>query len=198
MYRRGTAVTVTRQGPRKVVRSTPLLTTEADDLLREVASVPILGSVGGDEFAAVLAAAQSGSEAALTLLWRDANPALLRYLRVIAADAAEDIAAETWLQQVVRGAVWLPRGPIELAGLAVHHQATLIDETRRRSRRPTSRWTTWSRGRCRARRIPRILALRNLATQRAIAYPPCRRFNAEVIMLAVAGLTPRPWRSCLT
>jgi RNA polymerase sigma-70 factor, ECF subfamily len=64
--------------------------------------VPVLGSVVGDEFAAVLTAAQSGSEAALTLLWRDANAALLRYLRVIAPDAAEDIAAETWLQ-VVRG-----------------------------------------------------------------------------------------------
>jgi RNA polymerase sigma-70 factor (ECF subfamily) len=58
--------------------------------------------VVGDELAAVLTAAQSGSEAALTLLWRDANPALLRYLQVIAPDAAEDIAAETWLQ-VVRG-----------------------------------------------------------------------------------------------
>ncbi|HEV3288208.1 MAG TPA: hypothetical protein VG123_04375, partial [Streptosporangiaceae bacterium] len=64
--------------------------TKADDLLREGASVPILGSVVGDEFAAVLTAAQSGSEAAVTALWRDANPALLRYLRVIAPDAAED------------------------------------------------------------------------------------------------------------
>jgi RNA polymerase sigma-70 factor, ECF subfamily len=65
--------------------------------------VPILGSVVGGEFAAVLRAAQSGSDAAFTVLWNDANPALLRYLRVIAPDAAEDIAAETWLQ-VVRGA----------------------------------------------------------------------------------------------
>jgi hypothetical protein len=88
--------------------------------------VPVLGSVVGDEFAAVLTAAQSGSEAALTLLWRDANAALLRYLRVIAPDAAEDIAAETWLQ-VVRGAAWLPRGPIGLAGLAVHHRAPARD-----------------------------------------------------------------------
>ena len=42
------------------------------------------------------------------------------------------------------------------------------------------------------------LALHNLATQRAIALvsalPP---LQAEVIMLrVVAGLTPRPWRSC--
>ena len=86
--------------------------------------MPVLGSVVGDEFAAVLTAAQSGSEAALTLLWRDANPALLRYLRVIAPDAAEDIAAETWLQ-VVRG---LPGSAgTNRAGLAVHHRAPARD-----------------------------------------------------------------------
>ena len=56
----------------------------------------------GEEFAAVLAAAQDGSEAAFSVLWRDGNPALLRYLRVTAPDAAEDVAAETWVQ-VVRG-----------------------------------------------------------------------------------------------
>jgi RNA polymerase sigma-70 factor, ECF subfamily len=100
--------------------------------------VPVLGSVVGDEFAAVLTAAQSGSEAALTLLWRDANAALLRYLRVIAPDAAEDIAAETWLQ-VVRG---LPgfRGDQSdwRAWLFTTARRRAIDGTRRRARRPTS------------------------------------------------------------
>src|SRR6202161_4208301 len=64
--------------------------------------VRILGAVFGEEFPAVLAAAQEGSEAAFTRLWLDANPALLRYLRVIAPESAEDAAAETWVQ-VVRG-----------------------------------------------------------------------------------------------
>jgi hypothetical protein len=67
-----------------------------------VAGLQILGAVIGDGFAAVLAAAKEGSETAFSRLWRDGNPALLRYLRVIAPDAAEDIAADTWLQ-VVRG-----------------------------------------------------------------------------------------------
>lgn len=70
--------------------------------------VPILGAVFGEEFPAVLAAAQQGSEAAFTRLWLDANPALMRYLRVIAPDAAEDVAADTWVQ-VVRGLPF-PRG----------------------------------------------------------------------------------------
>jgi RNA polymerase sigma-70 factor, ECF subfamily len=59
----------------------------------------------GDGFPAVLGAAQNGSEAAFAVLWRDGNPALLRYLRVVAPDDTEDVAAETWVQ-VVRG---LPR-----------------------------------------------------------------------------------------
>jgi len=58
--------------------------------------------VTGDDFPAILAAAQDGSEDAFAALWRDANPALLRYLRVAAPEAAEDVAAEIWVQ-VVRG-----------------------------------------------------------------------------------------------
>jgi hypothetical protein len=43
-----------------------------------------------------------GSEGAFSRLWRDGNPALLRYLRVIVPGSAEDVAADTWVQ-VVRG-----------------------------------------------------------------------------------------------
>jgi RNA polymerase sigma-70 factor, ECF subfamily len=51
-----------------------------------------------DTFAHDLAAAQQGDEAAFEVLWRAVNPGLVRYLRVTARPAAEDIAAETWLQ----------------------------------------------------------------------------------------------------
>lgn len=49
-----------------------------------------------------LAAAQKGDETAFTVLFRYAQPAVLRYLRVVSRNRAEDIASETWLQ-VVRG-----------------------------------------------------------------------------------------------
>lgn len=57
----------------------------------------------GPEFARLLAAAKGGDEGAFATLYRDAQPVLLRYLRV-AADpgSAEDLAAETWVT-VVRG-----------------------------------------------------------------------------------------------
>ena len=58
--------------------------------------------VVGDDFAWVLAEAQTGNDDQFAVLWRDANPALLRYLRVLAPENADDIAAETWVH-VVRG-----------------------------------------------------------------------------------------------
>jgi len=77
-------------------------------------------TVIGEEFAGLLAAAQGGGEAAFSRLWRNANPALLRYLRVIAPGAEEDIAAETWPARGPR-AVGVPRRRAGLAGVAVHH-----------------------------------------------------------------------------
>ena len=56
--------------------------------LRPLARLPILGPVIGDGFEAVLTAAQGGSETAFSRLWRDGNPALLRYLRVMVPEAS--------------------------------------------------------------------------------------------------------------
>ena len=50
--------------------------------------------------ARALAAAMRGDETGFAALWRALQPALLRYLRVVAGDAAEDVASETWLQTV--------------------------------------------------------------------------------------------------
>jgi RNA polymerase sigma-70 factor (ECF subfamily) len=56
----------------------------------------------GPTFPAVLAAAAGGDEDAFGMLWYDLQPRLLRYFRVVAPGAAEDLASETWLG-VVRG-----------------------------------------------------------------------------------------------
>ena len=89
----------------------------------------------GEGFAAALAAAQEGSEAAFSQLWRDGNPALLRYLRVIAPESAEDVAGDTWLQ-VVRGLAGF-RGDEQAwrAWLFTIARRRTIDEGRRRARR---------------------------------------------------------------
>jgi RNA polymerase sigma-70 factor (ECF subfamily) len=144
----------------------------------------------GEEFVALLAAAQDGSEAAFSVLWRDVNPALLRYLRVAAPGAAEDVAAETWVQ-VVRG---LPafRGEERewRAWLFTTARRRAIDEGRRRSRHPVASLAEVGPDREPRTHDAAEQAMENLSTAAALtmiaALPP---LQAEVILLrVVAGL----------
>ena len=50
------------------------------------------------DLAGALTAALRGDEAGFSVLWLALQPPLLRYLRVLVGDAAEDVASETWLQ----------------------------------------------------------------------------------------------------
>jgi RNA polymerase sigma-70 factor, ECF subfamily len=149
----------------------------------------------GEDFAAVLAAAQRRDEAAFARLWRDSQPALLRYLTFIAPDAAEDIAAETWTQ-VVRGLATF-RGDEQhwRAWLFTIARRRVIDQGRQLMRRPAISLDTQPESALAelpALRSPDAadLALENFHTRAAIAViarlPP---LQAEVIMLrVVAGL----------
>jgi RNA polymerase sigma-70 factor, ECF subfamily len=144
----------------------------------------------GEEFGRVLAAAQEGSQAAFSRLWRDGNPALLRYLRVMAPDAAEDVAAETWLQ-VVRGLADF-RGEEQAwrAWLFTTARRRAIDEARRRSRRPEKALGETLPGWLPVSPDTADLALENIGTWSAlslVAQLPAHQ--AEVILLrVVAGL----------
>lgn len=70
------------------------------------ADVPHTGSMLGAQYAGLLVAAQGGDEGAFATLWRDANPALSRYLRVVTAGIASvdagDIARESWRTAIHR------------------------------------------------------------------------------------------------
>jgi len=146
--------------------------------------------VVGEDFAALLAAAQCGSEQAFSVLWRDVNPALLRYLRVVAAEHAEDVAAETWVQ-VVRG---LPRFTGDEAAwrawLFTTARRRLLDQVRLRRRHPSEPLDEIS-----PMDIPRTagaeqVAMDNMATESAMALlSRLPEQQAEVIFLrVVAGL----------
>ena len=130
------------------------------------------------------------ADQAFSVLWRDANPALLRYLRVIAPGGAEDIAADTWVQ-VVRG-LGAFRGD-EAAWRAwlftiARHRA--IDEGRRRSRRPVVSVPEVADVTEPGTSDPAELVLEKLSTQAAVALiATLPRLQAEVILLrVVAGL----------
>lgn len=88
-----------------------------------------------DELADALNAARSGDERGFAVLWRALNPAVLRYLRVVAGDAAEDAASETWLQ-AARDLDRFTGDPADFRGwlfrIARHRG---IDELRRAGRR---------------------------------------------------------------
>ena len=146
--------------------------------------------VVGDDFAWVLAEAQGGSEEQFAVLWRDANPALLRYLRVLAPDGAEDIAAETWVH-VVRS---LPRFTGDEAAwrawLFTTARRRLLDQARLRKRHPAEPLEEINPA-----ELPRTpdtaqIVLDNIATESALALLsrlPAQQ--AEVIALrVVAGL----------
>ena len=137
-----------------------------------------------------MAAAQCGSEQAFSVLWRDVNPALLRYLRVVAAEHAEDVAAETWVQ-VVRG---LPRFTGDetawRAWLFTTARRRVLDQVRFRRRHPSEPLDEIS-----PMDIPRTadaeqVALDHMATESAMALlSRLPEQQAEVIFLrVVAGL----------
>jgi len=144
----------------------------------------------GEEFADLLTAAQRGSEAAFSRLWRNANPALLRYLRVIAPGAEEDVAAETWVH-VVRGLASF-RGDEQAwrAWLFTTARRRAIDLARHRSRRPETALDDLTSAQLPSSVDSAETAIENLSTAAAIGLlaglPP---LQAEVILLrVVAGL----------
>jgi RNA polymerase sigma-70 factor (ECF subfamily) len=88
-----------------------------------------------DVSAAVLAA-QSGDEDAFRVIYRAVHPGLLRYLRVLVGEEAEDVASEAWLQ-IARDLTSF-RGDSDgfrgWAATIARHRA--LDHLRRQRRRP--------------------------------------------------------------
>jgi RNA polymerase sigma-70 factor, ECF subfamily len=90
------------------------------------------------DLAAAVRAARSGDEAAFRLLYREVQPGLLRYLRGLVGDDAEDIASEAWLQ-IARDIRSFRDEGAGFRGWAVtiaRHRA--LDHVRRGQRRPVA------------------------------------------------------------
>jgi RNA polymerase sigma-70 factor (ECF subfamily) len=90
----------------------------------------------GPEFPAVLGAAARGDEDAFGRLWRDLQPRLLRYFKVAAPVAADDLASETWLG-VIRGLDrFQGNEPAFRAWVFTIARHEVLDWRRRAARRP--------------------------------------------------------------
>jgi RNA polymerase sigma-70 factor, ECF subfamily len=148
------------------------------------------GPVIGAAFGIRLAEAQGGDEDAFACLFRDVQPALLRYLRITAPGAADDVASETWLQVLA--------GLARFSGGEAAFRAWLFTIARHRA-------IDWGRSQARRRTVPLAesdsaerltvpdaseAALERISTRavlaRVSALPPDQ---AEIILLrVVAGL----------
>jgi RNA polymerase sigma-70 factor, ECF subfamily len=132
------------------------------DRLRRGTGRADTGPVIGAAFGVTLASAQGGDETAFACLFRDIQPALLRYLHVITPEA-EDVAGDTWLQ-VVKG---LPR----FRGGEEAFRAWLFTIARHRA---------VDAGRSRSRRLDVPLALAGAADQ------PLAPDTAELALEAIS------------
>ena len=142
------------------------------------------------EFPGVLRAAASGDEGAFAQLWRDAHPPLLRYLRLVAGDAAEDVASEVWLE-VARRLRRFRGSEQDFRGwLFTLARRRVIDLRRSCARRPVRLTAETAELDRPATDDTAAVALENLSTEGALALiGTLPRYQAEVIVLRViAGL----------
>jgi RNA polymerase sigma-70 factor (ECF subfamily) len=129
----------------------------------------------GDDFATVLACAQEGDEASFARLWRDLNPALLRYLS-LGGDPAEDIAADTWATVV--------KGLRKFRGDETAWRAWVFTTARRRA---------IDAGRRRARATEREIAWRQWQTENVGVDPAefvSERMDADRALRVLGQLSP--------
>jgi RNA polymerase sigma-70 factor, ECF subfamily len=142
------------------------------------------------EFPGVLREAAAGDETAFARLWHDAHPPLLRYLRVLARDAAEDVAGEVWLE-VARGLARFKGGEPEFRGwLFTLARRRVTDMRRHDARRPVRLTDDTAELEQPGSDDTATAALENLSTEAAVALiASLPREQAEVIVLRViAGL----------
>jgi len=91
----------------------------------------------GTSFPTVLERTRDGDASAFAVLWHEYQPSLLRYLRVTASDAAEDVASETWAAVATSIARFDGDETAFRAWLFTVARRRAIDHFRREARRPS-------------------------------------------------------------
>jgi RNA polymerase sigma-70 factor (ECF subfamily) len=140
----------------------------------------------GSEFPDVLRLAAKGDGAAFGKLWRDTHPPLLRYLRLSAGDAAEDLASEVWLE-VARRITRFRGGEPEFRGwLFTLARRKVIDRRRYETRHPELPIADTGHLDRPAAEDTVAAALDSISTEAALAFiATLPRDQAEIILLRV-------------
>lgn len=90
----------------------------------------------GEAFPQLIQDARDGVESAFEQLWRDVNPTLVNYLRMLVHDGADDVAAETWLSIVTGLSRFDGDEQAWRSWVFTIARRRAVDEARRSSRRP--------------------------------------------------------------
>jgi RNA polymerase sigma-70 factor (ECF subfamily) len=91
-----------------------------------------------DDLTAAVQAARRGNEDAFAKVYRQVQPALLRYLKMLVGEDAEDVASEAWLHIVRDLATFRGDGNGFRAWAATIGRHRALDHLRRHRRRPAA------------------------------------------------------------
>jgi RNA polymerase sigma-70 factor, ECF subfamily len=94
----------------------------------------------GDAFDSALSGAAVGDDASFALLYRDLQPALVRYLRTLSREHCDDVASETWLELTRSLASFTGAEPQFRSWVFTIARRKLIDRIRYEARRPSAEW----------------------------------------------------------
>jgi RNA polymerase sigma-70 factor, ECF subfamily len=139
-----------------------------------------------DDLTVALEAARTGDEQAFRVVYRAVHPGLLRYVRVLVGEDAEDVASEAWLQIVrdlgrFRGDGTAFRG---WASTIARHRA--LDYLRHQRRRPAMATSPEELPEPQAESDAADLALDEISTYEAVALIAALPLDqAEAVMLRV-------------
>jgi RNA polymerase sigma-70 factor (ECF subfamily) len=142
--------------------------------------------VDDSELLGQLRAAQGGDEAAFRVLYRAVQPGMLRYLRVLAGEDAEDVASEAWLQ--IANGISSFRGDVDgfRGWTATIARNRALDHLRRQRRRPLADDAAEELAELPARENTADAAVESMATDAALALiARLPRDQAEAVVLRV-------------
>ncbi len=145
---------------------------------------PLNGRV--DALSEAVAAARTGDEAGFRAVYRTVHPGLLRYVRVLVGDEAEDVASEAWLHVVRDLSSFSGDGAAFRAWTATIARHRAMDHLRRRRRRPMAETPADVLVDLAAEHDTAETAISAVATQAAVALiATLPRDQAEAVMLRV-------------
>ena len=144
------------------------------------------GAADSNDLDTALRAARDGDEDAFRMLYRQVNPRLLRYVRTLVGDEAEDVTSEAWLQ-IARDITSFD-GDIDgfrgWTATIARHRA--LDHVRQHKRRPVQSTPAGDLPERAAPQDTETTALDSLSTQAALALiARLPRDQAEIIVLRV-------------